>query len=237
MTGPAPLPDGLVVVVKRECETCKMVVPVLGQLAAATTALAVYTQDDPEFPGDPAAVHDADLSISWHHDIETVPTLIRVEGGVETQRTVGWSRAAWEALSGVDALGVDLPEMRPGCGSMSVDPDRVDALRVRFGATALRSRRIELAELEDEFEIMFQRGWSDGLPVIPPSEARVMAMLDGTGRDPSEVVAVVPPDLVEVTVEKVAIAAVMAGCLPEYLPWVITAIEAVCNDEFNMHGV
>ena len=237
MTGPAPLPDGLVVVVKRECETCKMVVPVLGQLAAATTALAVYTQDDPEFPGDPAAVHDADLSISWHHDIETVPTLIRVEGGVETQRTVGWSRAAWEALSGVDALGVDLPEMRPGCGSMSVDPDRVDALRVRFGATALRSRRIELAELEDEFEIMFQRGWSDGLPVIPPTEQRVMAMLDGTGRDPSEVVAVVPPDLVEVTVEKIAIAAVMAGCLPEYLPWVITAIEAVCNDEFNMHGV
>lgn len=46
-----------------------------------------------------------------------------------------------------------------------------------------------------------------------------------------------PPDLVEVTVEKVAINAVMAGCKPEYLPWVIAALEAVCTDEFNMHGV
>ena len=46
-----------------------------------------------------------------------------------------------------------------------------------------------------------------------------------------------PPDLVDVTVEKVAIAAVMAGCNPEYLPWVLTAVEAICNDEFNIHGV
>ena len=46
-----------------------------------------------------------------------------------------------------------------------------------------------------------------------------------------------PPDLVDVTVEKVAIAAVMAGCLPEYLPWVLTVVEAICTDEFNIHGV
>ena len=46
-----------------------------------------------------------------------------------------------------------------------------------------------------------------------------------------------PPDLADVTVEKVAIAAVMAGCKPEYLPWVLAAVEAACTDEFNMHGV
>ena len=46
-----------------------------------------------------------------------------------------------------------------------------------------------------------------------------------------------PPDLVDVTVEKVAIAAVMAGCRPEYLPWVLTVVEAICTDEFNIHGV
>jgi hypothetical protein len=62
-------------------------------------------------------------------------------------------------------------------------------------------------------------------------------MLTGTGRAPDEVVATVPPDLVDVTVEKVAVAAVMAGCLPEHLPWVLTAVEAVCNDDFNMHGL
>ena len=62
-------------------------------------------------------------------------------------------------------------------------------------------------------------------------------MLGGTSRDPGEVVAVVPPDLVECTVEKAAINAVMAGCLPEYLPVVLAALEAVCTDEFNIHGV
>jgi hypothetical protein len=65
----------------------------------------------------------------------------------------------------------------------------------------------------------------------------VLRMLGGTTRAPGEVVAVVPPDLVEVTIEKIAINAVMAGCKPEYLPWVIAAVEAVCNDTFNIHGV
>ena len=127
--------------------------------------------------------------------------------------------------------------MRPGCGSLSVDPDLVDELRVRFEGGRLHSRRIELAELEDEFEAMFARGWTDGLPVVPPTEERVLRMLEGTTRDAQDIVATVPPDLVDVTVEKVAIAAVMAGCLPEYLPWVLTGVEAICNDEFNIHGV
>jgi hypothetical protein len=62
-------------------------------------------------------------------------------------------------------------------------------------------------------------------------------MLDGTTRRPSEVVAVVPPDLVECTVEKVAINALMAGCRPEYLPVVLAAVEGACTDEFNIHGL
>jgi hypothetical protein len=230
------LPNGLTVIVKRECETCQMVVPVLEHLAR-TTDLTVYTQDDPDFPAAPVAIHDADLSVSWHHEIETVPTVIKVVDGIEVARTVGWSRTQWEQITGVAGLGPDLPVMRPGCGSMSVDPDLVDALRVRFGGEILTSRQIELAELDDEYEVMFQRGWTDGLPVVPPTPERVMKMLTGTTRNPAEIVAVVPPDLVEVTVEKVAIAAVMAGCLPEYMPWVLTALEAVCNDTFNMHGV
>jgi hypothetical protein len=232
----ARLPDGLVAIVKRECETCRMVVPVLRQLAAADT-LTVFKQDDPGFPDDPQALHDADLGVSWHHAIETVPTLIRVCDGVEVDRTIGWLRSDWEQLSGIDGLGPDLPPYRPGCGSMSVDPDLVDELRVRHGGSVLRSRRIEIAEAEDELEMMFTRGWADGLPVVPPTEQRVLAMLTGTTRAPDEVVAMVPPDLADVTVEKVAIAAVMAGCKPEYLPWVLTAVEAACTDEFNMHGV
>ncbi len=230
------LPDGIVVVVKHECETCRMVVPVLAQLAASGD-FTLYTQDDPGFPGDPVSIHDADLAVSWHHEIETVPTVMRVVDGREVERTEGWRRDEWERVTGVGGLGGDMPEFRPGCGSMSVDPDLVDQLRVRFGASVLASRRIDIADAEDDIEMMFDRGWTDGLPVVPPTEQRVMRMLTGTSRAPSDIVATVPPDLVDVTVEKIAVAAVMAGCRPEFLPWVITAVEAACTDEFNIHGV
>lgn len=102
---------------------------------------------------------------------------------------------------------------------------RFEAARVRFGAA------------EDPFEAMFDRGWSDGLPLVPPTPERVDQMLAGAGRPPDEVVAVVAPDLVECTVETVAANAVMAGCRPEYLPVVLAAVEAACTDEFNIHGV
>jgi hypothetical protein len=213
-----------------------MVVPVLQRLVGEV-GLTVFTQDDPAFPEGVDAIHDADLSISWHNEIETVPTLVRVVDGAEVERTVGWSRADWQRISGIADLGADLPVMRPGCGSLSVDPNLEDALRARFSGSVLHARRVEIAEAEDEMEAMFDRGWTDGLPVVAPTEARVLRMLTGTTRAPDEIIAVVPPDLVEVTVEKIAINAVMAGCRPEYLPWVIAALEAVCNDEFNIHGV
>ena len=226
------LPDGLVVIVKEECETCRMVAPLLAQFECT-----VYTQDDPAFPHSVVPVHDADLAVSWHHEIETVPTLIKVMNGIEIERTVGWSRAEWQRITGIGHLGDALPVMRPGCGSLSVDPDRVDGLRARFSGHVLTSRRIEIADLDDEMELMFDRGFTDGLPVVPPTEERVLRMLTGTRRAPDEVIAIVPPDLVEVTVEKIAINAVMAGCKPEYMPWVIAAVQAICTDEFNIHGV
>ena len=226
------LPDGLVVIVKRECETCQMVAPLLAEFDAT-----IFTQDDPTFPAACHPVHDSDLAISWHHDVETVPTLIRVIDGREVERTVGWLKSDWQRITGVNDLGADLPAMRPGCGSMSVDPNLADSLRARFGGSVLRSRRLELADHDDEMEVLFDRGVTDGLPVTPPTEERVLRMLDGTSRAPDEVVAVVAPDLVEVTIEKVAINAVMAGCKPEHLPWVLAALEAACTDEFNIHGV
>ena len=123
------LPDGLVVVVKEECETCRMVAPLLVELGAT-----IYTQDDPTFPAGVNPIHDSDLALSWHHDIETVPTLIRVVDGYEIERTVGWSQSEWRRITGLPTLGDHLPVMRPGCGSMSVDPDLIDSLRARFAA-------------------------------------------------------------------------------------------------------
>jgi hypothetical protein len=231
-----PLPEGLVVFVKRECPTCELVVPVLRELRERP-GITVIVQDDPDFPAGFAPRHDADLSLSWHARIEAVPTLLRVVDGAEKERAVGWQREEWEALTGVRGLGAGLPAWRPGCGSLSVDPDRVPALRARFEGERLAARRIELADAEDEAEAMFARGWSDGLPLVPPTPERVLAMLDGTTRAPDEIVATVPPDLVPCTVEKVAINAVMAGCKPEYLPVVLAAVEGACTDAFNVHGV
>ncbi|MEZ4663142.1 MAG: hypothetical protein R2911_36805, partial [Caldilineaceae bacterium] len=174
---------------------------------------------------------------SFRRDIEIVPTLMRLENGAEVERTVGWDKATWRRMTGVESLGEELPEMRPGCGSKSVEPGMAAKLAVRFGDSLLRARRIELASLEDEMEACYERGWSDGLPLVPPTEERVLNMLTGTSRAPSEIVGVIPPDGAACTVEKVAINAVMAGCKPEYLPVVLAAVEAACLDEFCMHGL
>jgi len=233
---PARLPDGLVAFVKRGCPTCVLVAPVLAELAKHAP-LTVFTQDDPAFPEGVARVDDGALEASWASEVETVPTLLRVEGGREVARAVGWERGEWEGLAGVSGLGPGLPAWRPGCGSRSVEPEVAAALAVRFGGATLAARRVALAPAEDEHEALFERGWTDGLPVVPPTERRVLAMLEGTRRAPGDVVAVVPPDLVPCTVEKVAINAVMAGCKPEYLPVVLAAVEAACTDAFNAHGL
>ena len=234
MSSVAPvLPDGFVVIVKRECATCQMIEPVLQDIAGLT----VYTQDDPTFPESVSAIHDSDLAVSWHNNIDTVPTLIKVVNGKEVDRTFGWLASDWQRITEIVGLGKDLPAMRPGCGSMSVDPDIVDKLRAKFTDSPVIARTVEFSDAEDEFEAMYARGWTDGFPVIPPTRERVLRMLTGTTRHPQDVIAIAPPDLVELTVEKIAINAVMAGCLPEYMPWVIAALEAVCNDQFNMHGV
>ncbi|GAC1656886.1 MAG: hypothetical protein NVS9B1_13270 [Candidatus Dormibacteraceae bacterium] len=232
----APLPDGLVAFVKHDCPTCVMVAPVLDALGGARPLLVV-TQDDPAFPPGGKAVHDADLELSYRHEVEIVPTLLRVERGQVVARLVGWLRPQWEEFTGVSPLGAGLPEFRAGCGSLSVEPGVAERLAVKFGGAKLAARRVRFGADEDEFEAAFARGWTDGLPVVPPTPERVVRMLAGTSRDPQEVVAMVPPDLTPCTVEKVAVNAVMAGCRPEYLPIVLAALEGACTDEFNMHGL
>ncbi len=229
--------DGLVAVVKRDCPTCVLTAPVLGELARRA-ALIVYSQDDPAFPETvPERIDDRELAASHRLAIEIVPTLIRFAGGAEIDRTYGWDRAEWERVAGLSGLGAELPPSQPGCGAKNVEPGVVERLKVRFNQTGLMSRRIEIGDGEDEQEAMYARGWSDGLPLVPPTEERVLRMLDGTIRDPQEVVGLVPPDLAPATVEKVAVNAVMAGCKPEYLPVVLAAVEAVLDDSFAMHGV
>ncbi len=231
-----PIDDGFIAVVKRDCPTCGLVAPVLGAIAEHHSVI-VYSQDDPTFPEQITPIDDRDLDVSFALDIDTVPTLIRIEAGAETRRLEGWFRPHWQAVTGIETLGDDLPELRPGCGSRTNDPEVVDARTVAAIAGHLASRTIEFGAHEDDHEAMFERGWTDGLPVVAPTPARVARMLAGTTRDPNDVVVLAPPDLVECSVEKIAINAVMAGCKPEYLPVVIAAVEAACTDAFNAHGI
>jgi hypothetical protein len=90
--------------------------------------------------------------------------------------------------------------------------------------------------VSDDIEAWFGRGVTDGLPVVPPSRARVDATLATTRRDRDALVAEVPPNFGRATVEKLAVNAVMAGCRPDYFPVVLAAVEAACDPAFNLHG-
>jgi hypothetical protein len=228
--------NGLIAVVKRDCPTCELVGPVLASLQNGG-AVTVFSQDDPTFPEVVAGVEDdRDLDASYRLDVEIVPTLIRVKDGQEVDRTYGWDKGEWSRVSGLP-VGGDLPATRPGCGAANVEPAAQRLLKIRYGETGLKARRVELGGEEDTIEAGFERGWSDGLPLTPPTEARVLAMLEGSARAADEVVGIVPPNLDACTVEKAAINAVMAGCKPEYFPVVLAALEAVLDPAFNMHGV
>lgn len=86
-------------------------------------------------------------------------------------------------------------------------------------------------------ESFFDRETSDGLPVVPPTEALVMAAVEAAGEDPDRSIGRVAPGYDEATVLKVAVNAVMAGCRPEYLPVVLAAVEAIIDPDFNLMGV
>ena len=232
------LPDGLIVVAKRDCPTCVLVEPLLRELANGPQPLTVYVQDEGDYAaGLVGRVDDTALEHSFHLHTEFVPTLIRVEGGQEVARTHGWHRGDWRDISGMPGLGADLPELRPGCASKTLDPGVTEELQLRFGDSGLRARQVALGDAEDAIEACYDRGWSDGLPVVPPTPQRVLRMLAGTSRRSDELIGLIPPDLAPCTVEKVAINAVMAGCKPEYLPLVLAAVEAALIDEFGMHGL
>ncbi|MBI3965648.1 MAG: hypothetical protein HY329_08435 [Chloroflexi bacterium] len=83
----------------------------------------------------------------------------------------------------------------------------------------------------------YVRGWTDGLPIVPPTERRVEAMLAAGSWPRDEVLAVVPPRLGAATAEKVAINAVMAGCDSSYFRVVVAALRAACEPEFNLDGI
>ena len=107
-----------------------------------------------------------------------------------------------------------------------------------MNSEALQSDRIALPDVLEEIEDkLYREGCTDGLPIVPPTEERVMRMIECNKLDPQQVIATIPPQNGPATVEKIAINAVMAGCRPEYLPVIIAAVEAMTSKGFDLFGV
>jgi hypothetical protein len=96
--------------------------------------------------------------------------------------------------------------------------------------------RVEGTE-ETVYEYFLSQGWTDGLPVIPPTVERLEAFLAQAKLAPGEVIGVIPPQWAELSVEKLAVNAVMAGCKPEYMPVLVAAVKGMCDPAFNLYGV
>ena len=98
-------------------------------------------------------------------------------------------------------------------------------------------QRVEVMRGGDPGALYYRRGWTDGLPIVPPTLDRVDAMLRASGRGRNESLGELDPLKGVATVERVAANAVMAGCAPEHFPVVVAAIEALADPAFNLRGV
>ncbi len=103
-------------------------------------------------------------------------------------------------------------------------------------ATPLMSARHAVSDLAQAMEFCFEKGWADGLPVVPPTEPAVRAMLAAASLEPDQQIAFITNRQVAVTAEKVAINAVMAGCRPAFMPVVVAAIEGIGDPRWSYHG-
>ena len=125
-----------------------------------------------------------------------------------------------------------------------------DTLRLRVEESGLTARtplvaqfprqRVEVIRDADDAQVsdlFYRRGWTDGLPIIPPTIGRVEDMLRYASQPAEAVLGALDPLQGVASVEKVAINAVMAGCEPSYLPVVIAAVEAILEPDFNLRGV
>ena len=254
-TGLAPVTLGgltaggaaLLVFVSEHCPTSALALRRLGPLCpdwarAGLTAVAIF-----EDPLDVAirtarrlgwagqvAVQEPPYPASGAYEVTTVPTAVLVgragRGGVLAGRVVGWDRRGLAGLldqagarlgTGLAVPPEEAPLSKPGCASKAaIDPDLAAAMSAEGGG--------------DELEEMFERGWTDGLPVIPPTAERVEAMLGGL--DGAESLGLVPPAMGEATLARVAACAVLAGCRPAYFPVVAAAARAALDPAFNLHG-
>jgi hypothetical protein len=235
---------GLLMFVSRECPTSALALRNLGPLcrdwqAAGLGCLAIF--EDPlevairtartcGWTGQVAS-QAAPYETSRSYGLLSVPTTFLLDRSGRVERAItGWDHPALEELSGRAAElsghtiafpAASHPLTKPGCSSKAaLAPELVAA--------------IDAETAGDELEEMFERGWTDGLPVVPPTSQRVGQMLGA--HDGSLRLGIVPPAMGELTLARLAACAVLAGCRPEYFPVVIAAARAALDPAFNLHG-
>ncbi len=233
----------LVVFVEADCPTSRLTLsrlePLREPFAAAGARIVAVHQDPPHVAARVMRAAQArfdalseappyEVSRAW--GLQSVPTAVLVDrDGTAREVIVGWDAedfdrvAAWIARAAAAPparVTREHPVRKPGCGA-----------RNTYEGVAPAAGDGGFDELED----LFDRGWTDGLPVIPPTRERVDRMLGGA--DPARSLGPVPPGLGEATLERVAACAVLAGCRPEYFPVVVAAVEAALDPAFNLHGM
>jgi hypothetical protein len=215
-----------------ECPTSRLALERLGPMGPALAAqgvrLVCILQERLETAARLAREHEVEALVLSERPpyaaarafgVESVPTMLLLDRSDSVAATVvGWS---FDRLDQLLPVGVpdDEPRWKPGCEAR---PAHEEHLPARGPA--------EFDELED----MFERGWTDGLPVVPPTADRVAAMVGA--HDPDRSLGLVPPAMGEATVARVAACAVLAGCRPAYFPVVLAAAEALLDPAFNLHG-
>lgn len=255
----------LLVFFETDCPTCRLTFPYLNKLAQIirpdSAEIIGVSQDNEaatrefvrqmnvQFP----VLMDADLAVTRQYDPVAVPTLFLVDAAGKIALTeIAFDKAELNAIAAklCEMTGVEpvviaeefdgAPKSKPGCTSRHLEGEgagaEVEAVDL-YSQRGQRASRIELGDEVDPFEYCLQ---FDNLPVVPPTVERVERMLRAANWHSDraeEIIARIPPNYGEATVEKIAANAVMAGCQPEMMRVLVPLIRAVCDERFNLHGV
>jgi len=200
---------------------------------------------------------DRELIVSRQYDPTAVPTLFLLDADGHIEQTqIGFDKTqlnqiasrlsqllGGEPLTIADAYD-GVPDSKPGCTSRHLEPvvepvpDGDMAAPIDLHPDrGTRASRIELDDATDPYDYCVEAGFADPLPVVPPTVERVDRMLAGTNLAPDHVVALIPPNYGQATIEKIAANAVMAGCPPEMMRVLIPLVRAVCDENYNIHGI
>jgi peroxiredoxin len=254
ITSYRPGQRAILVFFETDCPTCQLALPYLNKLARDRVQVIGISQDDEpstaRFVQQMAITYpvalDRGLQLSKAFDPQSVPTFYLLdEDGAVAEMLVGFDKAGLNRLANkvghpqIAEANDGAPAWKPGCGSRHLEPateGRSDGSGLLLRRLGERASRLTVQDHEDPIEQCY-RLFGDALPVVPPTQEKVAAMLTNTDLPPETVIARVPPVYGEATVEKIAANGVMAGCKPEMMRVLVPLVRAVCDDNFNAHGV